>query len=163
VVQHFGASVHDGGQGGGVAAEIGDQQFDGGLRCRPANGLDARHELGGSAVGQVVPVDRSDHHMAQGQPCHGGAEPLRFRRVEGADAAVEINVAVRAGAGAARAHDQEGRCAAGEALADVGTAGLLADGVELQVQQQICHRPDALPLGSFHTQPVGFRHGGLLG
>ena len=97
--------------------------------------------------------------MLKDQPGDGFPQPFRFGGVEGADAFVEIDVAVRAGAGAARPHDQEGRSTTGEALADVGTAGLLADRVQLQVEQQVGDRADPLPLRGLDAQPLGLEHG----
>ena len=94
------------------------------------------------------------------QPGHGFPEPLRFGGIEGAHAAVEVDVAVGAGPGAARAHDQEGGGASGEAFADVRAAGLLADRVEPEVDQQIRHRPDPLPLGRLDPQPGRLGGGG---
>jgi len=97
--------------------------------------------------------------MLKPQTRHRLPEPFRFGGVELTDALVEVDVAVRAGAGAARAHDQKGGRPPGEAFPDVGAAGLLADRVQVQVQQQIGNSADALPLRGFDAQPLGLEHG----
>ena len=97
--------------------------------------------------------------MLEAQTGHRFTEPLRLGGVQFTDALVEIDVAVRAGAGTARPHDQKGGGATGEALADVGTAGLLADRVQLQVEQQVGDRADPLPLRGLDAQPLGLEHG----
>ena len=108
---------------------------------------------------QVVPVHRGDHHVLQTQTRHRLPEPFRFGGVELTDALVEVDVAVRAGAGAARAHDQKSGRPPGEAFPDVGATGLLADRVQVQVQQQIGNSTDAFPLRGFDAQPLGLEHG----
>ena len=97
--------------------------------------------------------------MLEAKPSGGFAQPLGLGRIKAANALIEIDIAVRAGPGTARTHDQKGRCAAGKAFADVGAAGFLANGVEFEIQQQIGHLTDAFPLGSFNAQPVGFQQG----
>ena len=97
--------------------------------------------------------------MLEAQARHRLAEPFRFRGVERTDALVEIDVAVGAGAGAARPHDQKGGGAASEALADVGAAGLLANRVQLEVEQQVGDSADPFPLRGFDAQPLGLEHG----
>jgi len=98
--------------------------------------------------------------MAKTQPGHRLAEALGLAGIEIPHALVEVDVAVGAGAGAARPHDQEGGGAAGKALADIRAAGLLAHRVELEIEEQVGHRPDPLALGCLHPQPVGLTAGG---
>ena len=115
--------------------------------------------MAGPAIAEVIAIHRGDHDMLEAQPRRGLPQPVRFGGIEAANALVEVDVAVGAGPGAAGAHDQKSRRAAREALADVGAAGFLANGVELEIQQQIGDFADAFPLGSFNAQPVGFQQG----
>ena len=121
--------------------------------------LDAGHELGGTAVGKVVAVHRGDHHVLEAKAGDRFPQPFRFGGIELTNALVEIDVAVGAGAGAARPHDQKGGGAASEALTDVGAAGFLADRVQLQVEQQVGNGADPFPLRGFDAQPLGLEHG----
>ena len=97
--------------------------------------------------------------MLEAQTLGGFPEPFGLGGIQFAHALIEIDVAIGAGARAARAHDQKGGRAAGEAFPDVGAAGLLADRVQVQVQQQIGNSADALPLRGFDAQPLGLEHG----
>ena len=92
----------------------------------------------------------------------GFPEPFGLGGIQFAHALIEIDVAIGAGARAARAHDQKGGRAAGKAFADVGAARLLADRVELEIQQEIGYGTDPLTLGGFHTQPIRLLQVGLL-
>ena len=86
-------------------------------------------------------------------------EPLGFGWVEFSDALVEVDIAVGTGAGAAGPHDQERRGPSGKAFADIRAACLLANSVQLEVQQQVGHLANALALGGFDAQPVRFLNG----
>lgn len=81
---------------------------------------------------------------------------FRFLGVEGFWLFLEVDIAVGTGAGTSRPHNQESGRSVVEALADVGTGGFFADGVEAQVSQDFFDVADALPLRGFHAQPVGF-------
>ena len=84
-------------------------------------------EMGRAAVGQVVAVDRGDHHVLQPHLRHRLADARRFGGIERPGLAGG-DVAEGAGPGADLAHDHHGRVRLLPALADVGAAGLLADG-----------------------------------
>ena len=135
VIEDLRRGPQDGLEGLPVAVEVGDQQLDRGARREPpdpAHGLD---EEGGAAVGHVVAVDRRDHRVVEAHPLDGHRYPARLVGVEGAGAAA-AHLAVAAGAGADLAEDEEGGRAAVPALADVGAARLLADGVQALVAHQ---------------------------
>ena len=97
--------------------------------------------------------------MLQAQTGHRFPKPLRLGGIELTHALVEVDVAVRAGAGAAGPHDQKRGGAACKAFADVGAARLLADRVQVQVQQQVGHGADSLALRSLNAQPLRLEHG----
>jgi len=89
--------------------------------------------------------------MSQSQSRHRLTEAPGLGGIKGPDRAVKVDVAIGAGPGAARAHDQECGRAAGETFTDVGTTGLLANRVQLQIEQQIGNCPNPLPLGSLNA------------
>jgi hypothetical protein len=107
--------------------------------------------MAGTPIGQIISVDRCDHNMAQAQPGHRFPQPLRFTGVKGPHALVKVDVAVWASPGAAWAHDQERGRAAGKTFTDIGTTGLLANRIQLKIEQQIGNGPNALPLGGFNA------------
>ena len=82
-----------------------------------------------TAVGQVVAIDRGDHHVGEAELGHRLADMLGLGRIERARQPGP-HVAERAGTGAGVAHDHEGGVLLLPALADVGAARLLADGHE---------------------------------
>jgi hypothetical protein len=89
--------------------------------------------------------------MAQAQSRHRLTEAPRLGGIKGPDRAVKVDVAIGAGPGAAWAHDQKRGRAAGKTFTDVGTTGLLANRVQLQIEQQIGNGPNTLPLGGLNT------------
>ena len=97
--------------------------------------------------------------MLQAKPGDRFAEPFGLRWIKRAHALVEVDVAIGASPGAARAHDQERGGAPGKTLADIGAACFLADRVQLQVEQQVGDRADPLPLRGLDAQPLGLEHG----
>ena len=97
--------------------------------------------------------------MLEPQALGGFAEPFGLGGIQLPHALIEVDVAVGAGASAARAHDQEGGRPPGEAFPDVGAAGFLADRVQLEVQQQVGDSADSFPLRGFDAQPLGLEHG----
>ena len=97
--------------------------------------------------------------MFEPKPGYGLPEPLGFGWIEGADAFVEVDVAVGTGAGAAWPHDQEGGGPSRKAFADIWAACLLANRVQFQVQQQVSDLANALSLRGFDAQPVRLLNG----
>ena len=96
--------------------------------------------------------------MLQPEAGHRFTQPHRFGWIQCPNAFVEVDVAVGAGACAARPHDQKGGCSPREAFPDVRAAGFLADRVELEVKKQVGNSSDAFPLRGFDAQPVRFQN-----
>ena len=94
-----------------------------------ADGLDRAHELRGTAVRQVVTVDRGDDDVDQPQLGHGIAQPLGLVRIDRARHP-GLDVAEGAGPGAGVAQDHHRGVLLGPALADVRAGRLLADRVQ---------------------------------
>ena len=114
------------------ALEVGDEHLDRGLRQPSPDLGDAAGERLGAAVGQVVAVHRGDDHVLQSHPVHRLGQSYRLERVEGRRSAVGDR-AVGAVPGADVAQDHESGGLVLPAFADVGTAGLLADGMEVEL------------------------------
>src|SRR5690606_13869177 len=120
---------------GPVGVEVGHEQLDaapghhlvdlpGGLRVQPR-----------PAVRQVVAGDAGDGRVAQAHAAHRLGHPARLVDVVlGGLAGVDL--AEVAPARALVAADEEGRLPVLPALGDVGTAGLLADGVQVLLPDQ---------------------------
>ena len=97
--------------------------------------------------------------MLQAKPGNGPPQPLGFGGIQCSNTLIKVDVAIGTCAGAARPHDQKCGRAAGEALADVRTTGLLTNGVQLQIKQQVGNSTDPFPLRGFDAQPLRFEHG----
>ena len=162
VVEDSGAGIEDGAHRGPVAAEVGRQHLHSRLGRALADALDALGEDGRAAVGQIVAVDGGDDGVAEAEALDGAGEADGFERVEGAGLAGGYG-AVAAGAGADVAENHEGGALALPALADVGAARLLADGVEFGLAQQFLHAQVALAAGHAHLEPLGQAADGLGG
>ncbi len=96
---------------------------------------DGRGEGPGAAVGQVVAGDRGDHDVLEAHLRHGFGDPTRLVVVEpGRATGLDRTEAAGPGAGVAQDHHRGGALV--PAVPDVGAAGLLAHGVEVQATQQ---------------------------
>src|SRR5690606_4946747 len=110
-----------------LAQEVRRQDLDGGARVAGADGEDHVGEMPGTAIGQIVAIDRSDDDMFEAELFDGLGDVFGFVGVEGGRQA-GAHVAEGAGAGADFAHDHHGGVLFRPALADIGAAGFLADG-----------------------------------
>ena len=152
VAQDGGPRLHHRAERVLVALEVGNQHLDGTVRQPVAHLADRRRVDARAAVGEFVPVHRGDDDMVE---IHGldrlgdaaglvqvefGGHPVRDR-------------AVLAGAGADVAQDHEGGGAVLPALADVGTAGLLADRVQRLAAHHALQPQVVRPPGGPHLEP----------
>ena len=62
----------------GAATKIRRQNFDGNSGGLPAYGTDAGGEMRGTAVGKIITVYRSDHHVLQVHQPDGPGQMFRF-------------------------------------------------------------------------------------
>jgi hypothetical protein len=151
VIQDLWCGLHHGLQGIPITAEIRNQQLN---RCRGRplpDGVDAGDEMVGTTIGQIIAVDRRDHNVAQAHSIYRLTEAPRLGDIKGPDRAIKVDVAIGAGPGTPGAHDQERGRPTGKTFTDVGTTGLLANRVQLQIEQQIGYGPNALTLGGLNT------------
>ena len=138
VVEHVGPSVEDGAERPAVAFAVRDQHLDGGARRIGRRiGRDGLGEGAGATVGQVVTGDAGDHRVGETHPCHGLAPPAPARRRRaGADGAVSTWQKPQA-----RVQREplimKVAVPVGPALVDVGAAGLLAHGDQIEIAQVV--------------------------
>ena len=119
------------------AEEVGRQHLDRRVREPPPQRADGLRPVLGAAVGEVVAVDRGHDDVAQPHARSGRCDLPGLERIERVAVLAGEHRAVAAGARAGVSHDLERRGAAPEALADVGTARLLADGVQAVAAQDL--------------------------
>ena len=111
-----------------TAAEIGNEDFDFGIRAGFADGFNAVGEVLSSAITQVVTVDGSNHDIAQVHGLYGFGQVFRLVRIQHIGATM-ANVAERAAAGTNIAHDHECGRTLGKAFADIRTRCFFAYGM----------------------------------
>ena len=134
------------------ALEVGDQHLDAARRHALTRQPDRFGEDRRAAVGQVVAIHRRDHREREAHPRHGFGHPRRFRGVE----LVGPSMRDRAIGARPRAHvaeDHERGRAVVPALPDVGAAGVLAHGVQLQLLHDALQPDEVGRAGRAHLQP----------
>ena len=129
MVEDIGLGRDDDLQRAGLAQKIRRQHLDRRRRARGADGADHRREMSRPAVGEIVAVDRGDDDMGEAELGDRLGDMRRLMRIDRARQA-RAHIAEGAGPGAGVAEDHEGRVLLLPALADIGAAGLLADGDE---------------------------------
>src|SRR6267378_338540 len=116
------------------ALEIRRQHLHQRPRRRPAELDDGLGEVRGASVRQLVPVHRGDHQVIEAQLAYRLGKVTRLQRIERpGDPAVHVTEAATPGADVP--HQHHGGGAAAPAFADVRTARLFTDGVEVQLAQ----------------------------
>ena len=150
VVEDVRLGVHHRAQG--LSLVVRDEHLHLAIRQPPAYLADALGEDEGAAVGQVVTVDGGYDAVAQGQLLHRARQSLRLLQVE-REGPTRGDGAVVAAAGAYVTQDHEGGAAPVPAVPDVGAAGLLADGVQLALAQQVVQLNVVGAAGHGHLEP----------
>ena len=129
MIEHVGLGGDDRRQHARFAQEIRRQDLDRGRRAERADRTDCLREVLGAAVGEIVAVDRSHHHMMQSELRGRLGDAKRLAWIERArQPGLDVAEGARPRAGVA--HDHEGRVLLFPALADIGAASFFADGVE---------------------------------
>ncbi len=142
VVEDVGPRLDDDVKRAVLAQEVRRQHLDRGSGRGGADGADHRGEMRRAAVRQIVAIDRGDDDMLETQLGDGVGDPLRLVRVESAGQP-GLDVAEGAGARAGVAHDHHGGVLLRPALADIGAAGLLADGDEAVLAHDLARSRDS--------------------
>lgn len=158
VIEHVRGGVKDSLDCEQITAEIGGED----LHARVWNSLpnlsNSLREVMRSAVIQVVAIHARDHHVSQPHSGRHLGHMERLFRVEG-----ELPFRGRsfrdrtesAAPGAKVTEDHESGGAAVEALMDVGTAGRLAHGVQLQLAQIPLQQRDRFEMRVSFSKPFG--------
>ena len=120
------------------------------------DGVDDGGEVAGAAVGEVVAVDRGDDGVAQPHGGHRLGDVVGLVDVDPGRRSPRGDGAEPAAAGADVAQDHEGGGAVlPPTLVDVGAAGLLADGVEVEAVDEAADLVVLGGGGELDAQPVG--------
>jgi hypothetical protein len=162
VVEDVGPGVEDRLERVGVAPAVGDEHLDGRLGGAGPHGGDGGGEAGCTAVGDVVTGHARDHGVGQAHAGHRLGHPAGLLGVE-RERPAGVDQAEAAGPGAAVAQDHEGGGAVGPALVDVGAAGLLADGVQLQAPHEVLELAVLAAQPGLDPHPLGTPAGHFLG
>ena len=92
--------------------------------------------MAGTTVFEVIAVDRGDDYIAQAHGLDGAGQVTGFFDIQWVGAAMR-HITERTAAGADIAHDHEGGRALAEAFVQIGAGGLLADGMQALVTQDV--------------------------
>ena len=107
-----------------------------------------------AAVGEVVAGDGGDDDVLEFEALRGGGDAGGFVGFEG-EGFRGGDGAEAAGARAAVAGDHEGGGAAAPAFPMVRALGAFADGVEVEVREEIARGDEAARSRQFQPQPIG--------
>ncbi len=151
----FWFGVDDHLEGGLVTFEVADEDFDGQIGAGFSGSQDCFCPDAGSAVGEVVAVDRGDDDVLEACAFEGLGDSSGLVFVDGSGFS-GFDIAEATGAGAGVAEDHDGGDAFGPALAHVWTGGLLADGMEIVGINGGFGGLEVLAAGEFGFEPTGF-------
>lgn len=123
-----------------IAAKVTSQRLDQQRGLLVLNLADSFGKVPGAAVDEVVTVDAGEDDVAQAPAGESLGRVLGLMGIQGWRRAARLDAAEAAAAGAGVAHEHNGGrggalVGAAPALGDVGAAGLLADGVQLEAAQ----------------------------
>ena len=158
VIINVGACRHDHFHGfSGLVAKIRCQNLDGRFWRMFAQFFNDTNELPGTAIGQIIAIDRGDDDMLKPERAGRFGNMRRLKLVDW-PGHTGLDVAKSAGARAGIAQDHHRRVLLAPAFADVGAGRFLANGIEVQPPHQRAgfgkHRRGGRP----HAQPVWFSH-----
>ena len=139
-----------------IALEVRRKHFDAGRRQTLLDGADGASEVRGSAVRKIIARDRCDDYEFQPQVRGGFGYATGLIGVEGPKLVTRLSVLHCAEAAVARAglsHQHERGRVIGEALADIRTARILADGIQSVPAEEFLRCPALLLLADLDPQP----------
>ena len=134
--------------------EIGGEHFKGDQRIA---GSDRRHGAGeqaGAVIGEIIAGHRREHHITELHRLNGIGHPLGFGGIHRHRGLALVHLAEGTAAGADRATQEKRRRSGGVALAAVGAAPLLTDGVEPVLLHQPLHPLQLRGVADRPPQPV---------
>ena len=135
------------------AAKIGNEHFDPATRDAPANFFNGAGKNSGSTVGLVVAIHGSDDGIAQAHLLDGFGNAQRLVFLGRANRLARRDGAETAGARADVSQNHERGSAMIPALAHVGAAGALTDGVQVERAHDALQVLIVRPAKEFHAQP----------
>lgn len=154
VIEDVGAGIEDDVHRRMGALKIGNEDFDAAAGNAVADGVDGGGKQGGPAVGLVIAIDAGDDGEAEAHAGDGFGDAVGFVVIDGERGAL-LDGAEAAAAGAEVAEDHEGGGAAVPAVADVGTGGAFADGVQFEVGDELFEVTVVFADGGGGFEPIG--------
>ena len=139
-----------------VAGKVRGQRFHRGLRRALVNGLDAGRVVRCAAIGQIVAIDRGQHHVFQRHQCDRIGHLHRLQRIQPTVGIAGADRAELARTRAYRTHQHQRGGAAAPAFSDIRALGLGADRVELVRIDNVTHFLIARAGGQLYPQPCRF-------
>ena len=136
------------------ALEIGHQGLDGGLGHQRLDLPDCGREMRSAPIGQIVAVDRGEHHIAQAHELYGARRIARLFRIEPAARVAGVDGAEATGPRADLAHQHQGRRAGVPTLADVRAFRLFTDRGEAVLAHRLTHDLVAGAAGERRLEPT---------
>ena len=136
-----------------VAGEVRRQRFHRRVRRACMNRANARGIVRGATIGQVIAIDRSQHHVFQSHQDHRIGHVAWLGMVQPAVGVARADRAEFARARADFAHQHQGGGAAAPAFTDVRALGFDADGVQLVAAHDFAHFLEVLAARHAHAQP----------
>ncbi len=136
-----------------AAGKIRGQRLDRGLRHARMDRAHAGRVMRGAAVGEVVAVDRGQHHVFEIHQRDRIGDVARFGMIEPALRIAGADRAEPARARAHLAHQHQGRGAAAPAFADVRAFRFGADRVQLVAAHDVTHFLELAATRQPHAQP----------
>ena len=136
-----------------TAPEVWSEHFNADQGIASSNGGHGSRKQTGPVVGEVVAGDGGEHHITQ---AHGGnrrSNPFGFEAIEGRWGFPLLHLAKGTTAGANRTTQQKRGGACRVALAPVGAAALLANGVEPLLFNDPLHRLQGRSLANRPPEP----------
>ena len=94
--------------------------------------------------------------MLQAQLCHGICHPARLEHIKRIWRFSGCNITKRTGAGTNLTHDHHRGVPLAPTFANIGAAGLFADGDQIIIPHYIARRFIASAGGRFHANPIRF-------
>ncbi len=135
-----------------AAAEVRHQNLDTRIGTALAQPRHAGGKMAGAAVAEIIAIHRRDDQILQPHHGHRFGDVLRLLVVQRLRAPVG-DIAEGTAARAQIAHDHEGCRSVAEALGEIRTRGLLADGVQPLLAKQVLDPPHTGPERRLDTDP----------
>jgi len=132
--------------------KVGDENFDRAIRSQAANLADGFSKDPGTANVVIIAIDAGDDGELESELSNGFSNAARFVEIDCFGTPLGHS-AEAASSGADVSEKHEGRGAMVPALADIGTLGGFADGVQVETARQLLQLMVLLAHGSLGAKP----------